>query len=136
MSNEQKKNLVRQLYKAIDDNDIEILEELLSPDLVVHNPNPQTRDDMLRGIVWWRTIFSGNYLEILEQFCEDDVVVTRVIMHADHTEGAFQGVAPTGKHIEIRAVSFERINNGKIIERRIVSDWRDMMRQLGLIPPQ
>jgi predicted ester cyclase len=136
MSNEQKKNLVRRLYKAIDDNDVETLGELLSPDLVVHNPDPQNRDDMIRGIAWWRTIFSGNYLEILEQFCEDDVVVTRVNMHADHTEGAFQGVVPSGKHIKIHAVSFERINNGTIIERRIVSDRTDMMRQLGLIPPQ
>lgn len=136
MSNEQHKNLVRKLYKAIDDNDLETLEELLSPELVVHNPDPQTRDDMIRGITRWRTIFSGNHLEILEQLCDGDVVITRVIMHADHTEGAFQSVAPSGKHIKIRAVSFERIDNGEIIERRIISDRADMMWQLGLIPPK
>mgnify|MGYP001306728743 CR=1 FL=1 len=122
----------RKLFKALDDNDVEVLKEILSPDLVVYNPDPQTRDDNLRGVAWWYTVFSGNHLEILEQVWEGDVVATRVIMHADHTKGEFQGVAPTGKHIAIPAVSFERIESGKIVERRIISDRLDMMQQWGL----
>ena len=133
MTNEGKKALVQKLFKALDDNDMETLKSILSPDLVVHNPDRQNRDDNLRGVAWWHTIFSGNHLEILEQVCEDAVVATRVIMHADHTKGEFQGVAPTGKHIAIPAVTFERIENGKIVERRIVSDRTSMIQQLGLI---
>lgn len=133
MASEEKKALVRRLFKALDTNDTDALLEILSPDLVVHNPDPQSREDNLRGVAWWHTVFSGNHLEILEQVCEGDVVATRVIMHADHTKGEFQGVAPTGKHIAIPAVSFERIENGKILERRIISDRWGMMQQLGLV---
>jgi predicted ester cyclase len=134
MTSEEKKALVQRLFKALDANDTEVLLEVLSPDLVVHNPDPQSREDNLRGVAWWHTVFSGSHLEILEQVCEGDVVATRVIMHADHTKGEFQGVRPTGKHIAIPAVSFERIESGKIVERRIISDRLDMMQQLGLAP--
>jgi predicted ester cyclase len=133
MTSEQKKALVQKLFRALDDNDVEVLREVLSPDLVVHNPDPQTREDNLRGVAWWHTVFSGNHLEILDQVCEGNVVATRVIMHADHTEGAFQGIAPTGEHIAIPAASFERIKDGKIVERRIISDRSSMMQQLGLL---
>jgi predicted ester cyclase len=134
MASEEKKALVQRLFKALDTNDTDALLEILSPDLVVHNPDPQSREDNLRGVAWWHTVFSGNHLEILEQVCEGDVIATRVIMHADHTKGEFQGVAPTGKHIAIPAVTFERIKVGKIVERRIISDRWGMMQQLGLVP--
>ena len=134
MTGDEKKALVRELFKALDHNDTGLLLEILSPDLVVHNPDPQNRDDNLRGVAWWHSIFSGNWLEVLEQVCEGDVVASRVVMHADHTRGVFEGVTPTGKHIAIPAVSFDRIENGKVVERRIISDRSDMMRQLGLAP--
>jgi predicted ester cyclase len=134
MASEEKKALVQRLFKALDTNDTDALLEILSPDLVVYNPDPQSREDNLRGVAWWHTAFSGNHLEVLEQVCEGDVIATRVIMHADHTKGEFQGVAPTGKHIAIPAVTFERIKVGKIVERRIISDRWGMMQQLGLVP--
>lgn len=135
MRKDEMKALVRTLFKALDDNDTEALKEILSPDLVVHNPDPQNRDDNLAGVAWSHTVFSGNHLEILEQVSEGNVVATRVIMHADHTNGEYLGVAPSGKHIEIPAVTFERIENGKIVERRIISDRSGMMQQLGLMQP-
>lgn len=132
MTGEEKKMLVQKLFTALDDNDVQVLKEILSPNLVVYNPDPQTRDDNLRGVAWWHTVFSGNHLEILDQVCEGDVVATRVITHANHTKGKFQGVAPTGKHITIPAVTFERIKVGKIVERRIISDRWGMRKQMGL----
>lgn len=134
MTSEEKKALVQRLFKALDANNTDVLLEILSPDLVVHNPDPQSREDNLRGVAWWHSIFSGNHLEILEQVCEGNVVATRVIMHADHSKGKFQGVAPTGQHIAIPAVTFECIQNSKIVERRIISDRLGMMQELGLVP--
>jgi predicted ester cyclase len=135
MTSEQKKTSVQKLFIALDDDDVEALREILSPDLVVHNPDPQYRDDNLQGVAWWHTVFSGNHLEILDQVCDGNVVATHVIMHADHPRGDFQGVAPIGKHIAISAVTFERIENGQIVERRIISDRSIMMQQLGIVPP-
>lgn len=63
------------------------------------------------------------------------MVASHVIMRCIHSEASFQGVPPSGKQIEIPAVTLERIKDGKIVERRVYSDRLGMMRQLGLVPP-
>jgi len=108
---------------------------VLSTDLVAHNPNPQNREEHLQGIRGWNAIFSDNRFEILEQIAEGDLVASHVILRSNHSKASYQGVPPSGKQIEIPAVSLERIKDGRIVERRIYSDRMGMMRQLGLLPP-
>ncbi len=56
-------------------------------------------------------------------------------MRAVHNRGEFQGLPPDGKEIVIGGINIERLQNGKIVERRVSADWLGMMQQLGLIPP-
>jgi predicted ester cyclase len=56
-------------------------------------------------------------------------------LHSVHNKANFQGVTPTGKQITIGAITMERIQNGKIVERRVFSDRLGMLQQLGVIPP-
>ena len=44
-----------------------------------------------------------------------DRVAVRVTMRGTH-RGAFQGIAPTGKRVEVRAIDMFRISGGKIVE--------------------
>jgi predicted ester cyclase len=71
---------------------------------------------------------------IEDQVAEEDRVATRVVLRAAHSGGDFQGFPPTGKQIAVSGISIERIKDGKIVERRVESDWWGMMHQLGLIP--
>jgi len=71
---------------------------------------------------------------IEDQIAEGDRVATRVTLRAVHSGGDFQGLPPTGKRIAVSGISIERIKDGKIVERRVDSDWWGMMQQLGLIP--
>jgi steroid delta-isomerase-like uncharacterized protein len=134
MTSEQNKAIVRRFYKAFEDNDVEALKEVLSPDLVAYNPNAQNRGAHLQGISTWNATFGDNRFEIFDQIAEGDQVASRVTLHSTHSKASYQGIPPSGKQIEIPAVSLERIKDGKIVERRIYSDRLGMMQQLGLIP--
>lgn len=138
MSSEQNKALVRRFYQAFEKNDQNALNEVLAPDLVAFshgNPTPQNREAHLQGIRMWNAAFSKTSFTVEDQLAEGDEVATRVTMRATHSGGDFQGLAPTGKQIAISAVTMERIQDGKIVERRVNSDWLGLMQQLGLIPP-
>jgi len=134
MTTEQNKSVVRRFYKAFEANDLEALKEVLAPDLVAYNPNAQNRDEHLQGIRMWNGIFSENRFEIIDQIVEGDQVATQVIMRSTHSLAPYRGVPPSGKRIEVTAVTLERIKDGKIVERRVYSDRLGMLRQLGLIP--
>jgi predicted ester cyclase len=139
MTTEQNKAIVRRFYEAFEANDEDALNDVLAPELVAysHNdPAPQNRDVHVQGVLWWNQVFSDTRFAIEEQIAEGDKVATRVTMQSVHNKGEFQGLPPSGKQIEIGGTSIERIKDGKIVERRVSSDWLGMMQQLGLIPPQ
>jgi steroid delta-isomerase-like uncharacterized protein len=46
---------------------------------------------------------------------EEDRVAVRVVTRGTH-RGEFQGIAPTGKRVEVRAMDMFRISNGKLVE--------------------
>jgi predicted ester cyclase len=82
----------------------------------------------------WNAAFE-TYFTIEEQIAEGDKVATRSTMRAIHNRGEFQGLPPSGKQVEIEGTTIERIEDSKIVERRVSSDWYGMMQQLGLVPP-
>lgn len=136
MTTNQNKAIVRRFFEAFNANDQNALKELLSPDLVAYShgsPGPQNRETHLQGISMWNDAFETNFI-VEEQIAEGDKVATRVNMRATHNRGNFQNLPPTGKQIEAVGVTIERIKDGKIIERRVSSDWYGMMQQLGLLP--
>jgi predicted ester cyclase len=135
MTTDDNKAVVRRFYQAFEKNHLEALQDVLAPDLVAYNLNPQNRDEHLQGILGWNAIFSDNQFEILDQIAEGDMVASHVIMSCIHNKASYQGVPPSGKQIVTPAVSIERIKDGKIVERRVYSDRLGMMQQLGLIPP-
>ena len=137
MSSEQNKALVRQFFTAFEANDQAALKDVLAPDLVAYShgaPGSQSREVHLQGIAMWNAAFNETRFTIEEQIAEGDTVATRSTMRSVHSGGDFQGLPPTGKQIEISGITIERIENGKIVERRVSGDWLGIMQQLGLIP--
>ena len=138
MTTEQNKAVVRRFFEAFEANDQATLNELLAPDLVAYShggPDPQNREAHLQRIRMWNATFSDTHFTIHEQIAEGDLVATRETMRSVHSRGDFQGLPPTGKEITSSAVSIERIRDGKIVERRVISDFLGVMQQLGLLPP-
>ena len=50
-----------------------------------------------------------------DMIAEGDRVAARVTMRGTHL-GEFEGIAPTGKRVEVRAMDMYRITDGKIVE--------------------
>ena len=70
---------------------------------------------------------------VVEQLEDGNKVVNRVIWSGTHT-GPLNGIPATGRSYRSDAIVIDTVVDGKIVERREVSDMLSMMQQLGLIP--
>jgi len=65
---------------------------------------------------------------------DGDKVVARVSYRGTH-QGAFRGIAPTGKQIAVMGINIFRIANGKLVERWGLTDRLAVLHQVGVVPP-
>jgi len=134
MSNEQNKTIVRRFWKAFEANDLETLNEVLSPDLVARtpsSPNVLNREKLTQAVAKLDAAFSDRQFTIEDMVADGDQVATRVSMRGVHT-GKWQGYAPSGKQFFAMVLSIERVKDGKIIDRWFSFDEEWVLRELGL----
>ena len=139
MTTDQNKEVVRRFFRAFEDQDEAGLISVLSPNLqaYVHgNTEPVDRGTMLQAIKGWNAMFSGTSFTLEDQVAEGDLVACRVTMHAVHSGGEFEGIAPAGTPITSESLTLERVVDGLIVERRVVSNWEDIKQQLTAVPSQ
>lgn len=83
--------------------------------------------------------------ELLAAFPSFDMTVERIVgddssavvqwrASGDFTGGPFQGVEPTGKHVEIRGVDVMEITGGTVRHNTIYYDGAAFARQIGMLP--
>jgi predicted ester cyclase len=60
-------------------------------------------------------------------------VIARWVGRGSH-QGELMGLEPTGRPIEVDAISIFRISNGKIAEEWTVWDALGLMQQVGAVP--
>ncbi len=131
------KDIVR---RFIDDyqtgNDMKALDELMHVDVIDHSRPPgiapgaegvrQQFDDL-------RAAFPDLRATICDQIAEGDKVVTRKVFTGTHL-GAFQGIQPTGRAVEINLIDIVRVREGKIVEHWNCVDRLGLLGQLGALP--
>ena len=138
MSTEENKAIVRRLYEeAITQKKPEVLDEIMSPDVVDHSPFP----DQAPGLEGFKGVFAlvlsafPDYQSTVEdQIAEGDKVVTRYTSRGTH-QGEFMGIAPTGNGVRVTGIDIDRVVEGKIVDHWSEADLLDMMQQLGVILP-
>ena len=74
--------------------------------------------------------FSDTRVDVFEQVVEGDRVASRIRMRGTHS-GAFIGVAPTGKTVDVSGMRMDRVENGRIAEHWAVIDLLSLMRQIS-----
>ena len=111
--------------------------ELISPTAIFHVPG---RPEPLQGpsgylaiIGMMRAGFPDIQWTLEELIAEDDKVAARFTMRGAH-EGTFFGIPPSGKKIEVKAMNFYRIADGKIVEERGQPDLLGLLQQIGAAP--
>ena len=80
------------------------------------------------------TAFPTFEMEVEHVAGDDSTAVVQWRASGDFTGGAFQGVEPTGKHVEIRGVDVMEITDGSVRHNTIYYDGAAFARQIGLLP--
>ena len=135
MSAEDNKAIVRRAYDAINQNDLDALDEMVDSDITDHDPAPG-QGPGLEGVKHYfsslHTAFPDVHMDVEDMIAEGEKVVARVSVSGTH-QGEFLGIAPTGNQVAIKGIDILRIVDGKVVEHWGKFDDLGMMQQLGVM---
>ena len=117
---EENKAIARRVYEIISTGDFDRAEEIVNasvPDneLLPRNPPAKLIDTFKETFSEAREGFPDLTISVEDVMAEGDRVTARVTMRGTHS-GQFQGIAPTNKRVEVKAIDIFRIKDGKIVE--------------------
>jgi len=133
VSTEENKAIFRRYIEEVpNQGNLEIVDEIFDRYLA-HQPDGSTLErgpeDVKRFQTEFGEAFHNMSLSIEDQIAEGDKVMSRVTLRGTHL-GEFRGLAPTGKEIEIKAVTIFRFSSeGKVVESWDALDQLSLMRQ-------
>lgn len=135
---EENKALVRRWLVASDKGNLNIVDELIAPDYIDHNPPlPGTapgREGVKQTNAMLRAAFPDATHTIEDQIAEGDKVMTRMIARGTFT-GECLGILPNGQLVTMEGIMIHRIAGGQLVEHWAVADRLSFLQQLGAIPP-
>jgi steroid delta-isomerase-like uncharacterized protein len=112
---------------------VDIAVESFAEDAVDHDPAPDQAPGRDGFRAFWQTMltaFPDAHIEPAHVAADDEHVTVAYTLTGTH-QGDFQGIAPTGRSIEISGVQLARFEGGKIVERWGSSDELGILKQLG-----
>jgi len=136
---QQSKQIVRQLFEASNQQDIEKIAQLVSITNYSFHFSGMPPMDWNRHIQLF-TAFNSAFSD-LHRNIEDMVaegggggkVAVRFTITGTH-KGELQGIPPTDKKVSFDAMDFLTIIDGKITEEWVTADMMGLMQQIGPIP--
>ena len=129
---EEKKAIIRRLVESLNNEEWDIFNELMSPDLVDHTAQAVDRESFRQWANIFRYAFSNIQRKIVDIFSEGDKVCTYLEITATHS-GEFRGIMPTGEKIKVYSMLIWRIVDGLIVERTQVTESVNYLMQIGVI---
>lgn len=135
MSTEDNKANVRRGYEALNQRNLAVFDELLTPDIVFHNASTtiQGLEAYKQFLSMYITAFPDLHFTIEDMIAEGDFVVVRQTTRGTH-QGNLMGIPPTGKQVSGTGIFITHIVNGKAVEQWINGDDLGLLQQLGVVP--
>jgi len=134
MSAEANKIVVRRLVdEAQSRGNIAVVDELMAEDFIDHTPFPgvpPTREGVKMLFGYLRTAFPDLHVRVEEQIADEAKVVTRKTFEGTH-RGEFMGVPATGRPISFEVIDILTLDNGRIVEHRMVVDRLGIQQQMA-----
>jgi steroid delta-isomerase-like uncharacterized protein len=130
---EENKAIFRRYAEEVgNQQNFELVDEIFER-YISHQPDGSTLErgpeDVKRFHREYHSAFSDFHLSIEDQIAEGDKVVSRYTMRGTH-QGDFRGLAPTGKEVELKAVTIFRFSpEGKVVETWDSYDQLSLVRQ-------
>ena len=120
------------MMKAVNSQDLSLLDELLVPDYVNKQLEVHSLEDLKEVLRRQYAGFPDIHRTIDDIIADEDSVWIKVKITATHT-GEYRGLAPTGAKIVMEAVPHYRIADGKIVEGWSVWNPIPYLKPLGVI---
>lgn len=137
MSREQNAATQEKAAGLLNSGDVDgFVDTLFAPDAVDHDPAPDQgpgREGYRSFFHSLATAFPDAHLEPVAQVADEDTIAFAYTLTGTH-RGDFQGVAATGRSIEVRGMQIGRFENGQIVERWGSSDQLGILQQIGAAP--
>jgi steroid delta-isomerase-like uncharacterized protein len=135
---ENNKTIVRRLIEEFwNQGNQSLADQLFTPNYTHHD---SSTPDFGRGpeserkrATLYRTAFPDIHLTVEDIIAEGETVMTRWSCRGTH-KGDLNGIAPTGKQVNISGVTVLRLTNGKMAEGYVNWDALGLMQQLGVVP--
>ena len=135
MSTEDNKAHVRRGFEAVNQKNLAVYDELLTPDVVFHNASTtmQGLEAYKQFLSMYMTAFPDLQFTVEDMIAEGDTVVARFTTRGTH-QGNLMGIPPTGKQMSGTGMFIDHIVNGKAVEQWFNTDDLGLLQQLGVIP--
>jgi steroid delta-isomerase-like uncharacterized protein len=132
----------RLLEETFNQGNFELVDQLVAPDAVNHDPAEPAHLRQLRGpevlkrtVTMYRAAFPDVRIIVDDVITADDKVVLR--WHSEGTHrGELEGLAPTGVRASSTGISIDHWRDGKVVESWTEWDNLGLARQLGAAPPE
>jgi len=118
MSEENKAKVRRMVEGFFSPNADAIIDELVAPDIVDHNPVPDQKPGVegLRELIGvLHDAFPDGRFTLGGLIAEGDRVAARWTFQGTH-RGEFIGIAATGKQVSMAGITIDRFAGGKVVE--------------------
>jgi steroid delta-isomerase-like uncharacterized protein len=125
--------LVRRYYEIAARGDLEMLTQVVSPDLVIHTAPPgegSSLESLRHTLATARAGLPDFAFRIDDLIVAGDAVAVRTTVQGTHL-GEFFGAPPTGKRLEIAAVDIWSVEDDKLAENWHLEDILGVMEQLS-----
>jgi predicted ester cyclase len=132
MSVEEDKAKVRRLIEEfINKGNMAVADETFADNFVNHDSMSATKDGqgLKQYVTMLHTAFPDFHCAIEDLVAEGDRVVVRLMCRGTH-RGELMGISPTGRQINVTAISILRFAGGKVMERWNSTDNLGILQQL------
>jgi steroid delta-isomerase-like uncharacterized protein len=137
-SMDENKEVIRRLAMAFNQNNLNVIDELIAPDFVLH-ANAMVPQG-LRGpgefrqlCVRLRGAMPDAYHPVENLIAEGNLVLIHLIFQGTFSN-EWQGMQPTGGRVSFGLLNFWRVRDGKAVESFWNLDTLDLMQQMGAVP--
>jgi steroid delta-isomerase-like uncharacterized protein len=136
MNHDAKAVVERFFYEAINDRQLEILTEILSPEfrgnILEYEGTWNTRDEIIEMLGGVFVAFPDYHQVVHDWIVQDDKVVARWTTTGTH-QGPYSGIAPTGKVIHEHGIDIFQVVDGQIVAHWVELDLLGIFEQMDAV---
>lgn len=131
---DRNKQVIRRMVALVDAGDLKALDQVWSPDLVLHFGAADFTRAQTEAILASLLVSFPDMRHVAHDLIAvDDKVVYRGTLTATH-RGPYQGIAATGRPISVGQIAIFRMVDGRIAEYWEQADLMALMQQIGAPP--